>query len=63
MIFASHLCTHTLHDEHCLLKMHVIPMVTIPRVKENKSPGHSNINGTRENKQLIFNGFTQYDKF
>ncbi len=63
MVFGSYLYTHILHDEHCLLKMHVIPMTTIPKVKANRSPTHSNINGNRKNKQLIFNGFTQDDKF
>jgi hypothetical protein len=58
MVFDSYLCICTLRNEHYVLKVHVIPMVTIPKVKENRSLGHSNINGTKKNKQLISNNFT-----
>jgi hypothetical protein len=57
MVFDSSFSIRTQRNEHCLLKMQVIPMVTIPKVKENRSLDHSNINDTKKNKQLISNGF------
>ncbi len=53
MVFDSSFSIRTLRNEHCLLKMHVIPMVTIPKVKENRSLDHSNINDTKKKKQLM----------